>query len=175
MDEREWEEIERRLTAVWPSPPMDEARRADYRAVLADLDRPVIMRAIDELAAVRRDGLPDPQALRHRARAGAPVFLDPPATPATRVPSAPAPPPPDAAPAPLPGFAVAALVLGICGWIALPFIGGVLAATFGVLALTQPPEPSRRRGRTAALWGLCLGVLSVLAWMALTAAVAGSD
>ncbi len=178
MQGSEWDDIERRLVSAWPWPALDDERRQAYRAALADLDPPAVLRAIDELSPVHRDAMPLPQTLRAHVRSGAPAFRDPP------------PPPPPAgldglrgsgSPAGAemgpPGLAVAALVLGVCSWFVVPFIGAVLAIVFGAVAVSQlRPQPGRP-GRVMALWGLWLGITSFVAWtvLVIVAGINGGD
>jgi hypothetical protein len=60
------------------------------------------------------------------------------------------------------GFAVAALVLGILGFV-FPLICGVPAIVFGVLGRTRAKEGSPSGG--LALAGLILGIVSTAFWI----------
>lgn len=178
MTEADWDDIERRLVGAWPWPTLDDERRAIYRAALSDLDPAAVLQAIDEMTPTHRDAMPLPQMLRDRARAGAPEFRDAPPplpphpgwTPATAVDGVGRP-----APQGPPGMAVASLVLGVCGWVVAPWVGGILAIVFGAVALSQLRASGRTRGRVMALWGLWLGIGSVVAWTALVVVAAIVD
>ena len=85
-------------------------------------------------------------------------------------PHAPLPPPPGIAPFPPGaqpvhsdnGFAVAALVLGIVGFI-FPLIAGVPAIVFGILGRNRAKEGAPNGG--VALAGLILGIVSIAFWI----------
>lgn len=167
MTEAGWEQIERRLTSAWPWPALDDERRVAYRSALADLDRPAVLRAIDELSFEHRGDRPSPQTLRRHVRAGAPVFHDAPpsAPPGASTPHGTASPRyPIQAPEGPPGMAVAALALGICSWMLVPVFGSILAIVFGAAALSRLRRQPGRPGRRMAQVGLWLGVTSLAVW-----------
>ena len=91
--------------------------------------------------------------------------------PVAKAPSAPWSPPGAVGPAPVPtvnGFAVAALVLGLCCWCGS--IPGILAVIFGYVALGQiARSEGRQKGRGLAIAGIVLGwiAVAVLAGLAL--------
>jgi len=58
------------------------------------------------------------------------------------------------------GFAIASLILGILGFILLPFIGPILAIIFGAVALSQIRK-SNQPGSVLAKLGLGLGICSL--------------
>jgi hypothetical protein len=106
----------------------------------------------------------------------------PPATPSPPAPGPPPPPPPGyAAPAqPAPygyqtqpvgqrtsGKAVAALVLGIGGWLVAPFILSVLGIVFGALARKEIANDPAIGGRAMANWGFWLSITGLAAWVVL--------
>ena len=176
MTENEWEAIAARIEAGWPAYPLTRSRRADYYEALADLDGGAVHRALDALEAEGRTEPPAAATVRAEARNGAPEFADP-------APPPPPPPPPSALPpaggystpgaAPVPdgrrdgppGLATASLVLGICGWVVVPFISAVLAIIFGAVAISGLNATGRRQGRAMALWGLWLGITGLVGWI----------
>lgn len=69
------------------------------------------------------------------------------------------------------GYAVASLVLSICGIVfLLPLIGSILGIVFGHLSLSQLNE-SEQQGRGMAIAGLVLGYLGVAATAVMIIAV----
>jgi Domain of unknown function (DUF4190) len=93
----------------------------------------------------------------------------------TSPPRAPLPPPPGTfapappvGPGPTPdnGFAIAALVLGIFGFV-FPLVCGIPAIVFGVLGRTRAKEGGPNGG--LALAGLILGIVSTAFWILLFA------
>jgi Domain of unknown function (DUF4190) len=104
-----------------------------------------------------------------------------PAAPSPAAPGAPPPPPGYAAPAqPAPygyqtqpvgrrtsGKAVAALVLGIAGWLVAPFILSVLGIVFGALARKEIANNPALGGRGMANWGFWLSITGLAAWVVL--------
>lgn len=180
MTHQEWETIAARIAAAWPAYPLTRSRRADHYEALADLDAGVVHRALDALVGQGRREPPTATAVRAQARNGAPEFADPAHPP-------PPPPPrsvpqragthtvPDARDEATPGMATASLVLGICGWLVVPFIAAVLAIIFGAVALSGLTAAGRRQGRVIALWGLWLGITGLVGWVLLVALVAVFD
>ncbi|MGE3138442.1 MAG: hypothetical protein AB7I08_12340 [Thermoleophilia bacterium] len=67
MTEETWGRLADRLEAAWPSPPLDESRRAVYYEVLRDLDDQAVEQAVTGLLAEDRDTLPPPGAIKTRA------------------------------------------------------------------------------------------------------------
>ena len=111
-----------------------------------------------------------------------PPPTEPPAAPPPAPsPGAPPPPPGYAAPAqPAPygyqtqpvgqrtsGKAVAALVLGIAGWLVAPFILSVLGIVFGALARKEIANNPALGGRGMANWGFWLSITGLAAWVVL--------
>jgi uncharacterized membrane protein len=82
-------------------------------------------------------------------------------------PVAPAPAPQDK---PFSGFAIAALVLGLCWFWGT---GSILAIVFGVIARKQVKR-GERRGGGMATWGLGLGIVGLIAAVIISIAVAVS-
>lgn len=181
MTQHEWEAIAARIEAAWPAYPLTRSRRAEYYEALADLDGGAVHRALDALVGEGREEPPAAGAVRAQARNGAPEFADPAFPP-------PPPPPPPSVPQPAgartepavkspgtPGMATASLVLGICGWVVVPFISAVLAIIFGAVAISGLDAAGRRQGRVMALWGLWLGITGLVGWVLLVALVAVFD
>jgi uncharacterized protein DUF4190 len=112
---------------------------------------------------------------------GAPPTPPPPTEPEppAAAPAAPAPAAPGAAqPAPYgygtqpvgqrtSGKAVAALVLGIAGWLVAPFILSVLGIVFGALARKEIANNPALGGRGMANWGFWLSITGLAAWVVL--------
>ena len=116
-----------------------------------------------------------------------PTEPEPPAAapvgPPPAAPGAPPPPPPPgygapAQPAPYgyqtqpvgqrtSGKAVAALVLGIAGWLVAPFILSVLGIVFGALARKEIANNPALGGRGMANWGFWLSITGLAAWVVL--------
>jgi len=176
----EWEAIAARIEAAWPAYPLTRSRRADYYEALADLDGGAVHGALDLLEAEGRGEPPAAATVRVEARNGAPEFAD--------AASPPPPPPPPSASPPAgghtatdgrregpPGLATASLVLGICGWVVVPFIAAVLAIIFGAVAISGLDAAGRRQGRLMALWGLWLGITGLAGWVILVVLVAVLD
>lgn len=69
------------------------------------------------------------------------------------------PPPPSA---PTNGMAIASLVSGVAGWVALPLVAGVAAIVFGHMAQRRIKETGEQ-GSGLAIAGLVLGYLNVVA------------
>ena len=113
---------------------------------------------------------------------GSPIGSEAPAPPPVYAPGTPpaAPGPPGTPPAqpPFPrakqansGWAIASLILGICGFTCIPLIGSVLAIVFGFLAKSEIKKGSGRlKGSGLATAGIVLGMI-LIAVMVITAAV----
>jgi hypothetical protein len=65
------------------------------------------------------------------------------------------------------GKAVAALVLGIAGWLVAPFILSVLGIVFGALARKEIAKNPALGGRGMANWGFWLSITGLAAWVVL--------
>lgn len=188
MIDSEWARIADRLEGAWP--PFPATRRELYLEVLKDVDASVVGSAVEELVREDRAELPPPGTIRQRAlslAARAPVAGPAPSRDplaalmageaaatgelearAYGVDGPPTEPPP--------GLAVASLVCGIVGLLLIPFICGVLAIVFGVVATNQINARPGRGGGGMAGWGVALGVVSIIVWTAifLTAGSGGS-
>ncbi len=65
------------------------------------------------------------------------------------------------------GFAVAGLLCSILvGWV--PFLGGILGITFGLIALRQCKRTGQR-GRGMAIAGIVIGAVGIVLWILLFA------
>jgi Domain of unknown function (DUF4190) len=69
------------------------------------------------------------------------------------------------------GKAVAALVLGICGWLVAPFILSVLGIVFGAMARKEIAANPSLAGRNMANWGFWLSITGLAAWVVLIVVV----
>ena len=73
------------------------------------------------------------------------------------------------------GKAVAALVLGIAGWIVAPFILSVLGIVFGTLARKEIAANPSLGGRGMANWGFWLSITGLAAWVVLIAVLVATS
>ena len=127
---------------------------------------------------------PQPQAQGAPPARGAP----PPQAPAPPGQASPPPPAYAASPPPSPygyaqapaaqrtsGKAVAALVLGIAGWLVAPFILSVLGIVFGALARKEIAANPSLGGRGMANWGFWLSITGLAAWVVLIAVLVATS
>ena len=73
------------------------------------------------------------------------------------------------------GKAVAALVLGIAGWLVAPFILSVLGIVFGTLARKEIAANPSLGGRGMANWGFWLSITGLAAWVVLIAVLVATS
>jgi len=73
------------------------------------------------------------------------------------------------------GKAVAALVLGIAGWLVAPFILSVLGIVFGALARKEIAANPSLGGRGMANWGFWLSISGLAAWVVLIAVLVATS
>jgi hypothetical protein len=73
------------------------------------------------------------------------------------------------------GKAVAALVLGIAGWLVAPFILSVLGIVFGALARKEIAANPSLGGRGMANWGFWLSITGLAAWVVLIAVLVATS
>src|SRR5215218_9223247 len=73
------------------------------------------------------------------------------------------------------GKAVAALVLGIAGWLVAPFILSVLGIIFGALARKEIAANPSLGGRGMANWGFWLSISGLAAWVVLIAVLVAAS
>jgi hypothetical protein len=73
------------------------------------------------------------------------------------------------------GKAVAALVLGIAGWLVAPFILSVLGIVFGTLARKEIAANPSLGGRGMATWGFWLSITGLAAWVVLIAVLVATS
>ena len=73
------------------------------------------------------------------------------------------------------GKAVAALVLGIAGWLVAPFILSVLGIIFGAMARKEIANDPAVGGRGMANWGFWLSITGLAAWVILIVVLIASS
>lgn len=192
MTHEEWGAIFSRMELTWGE--LSAHRRNHYFDILGDLDGAAVSAAVDRLAREAREFVPPPGVIRDYAGGAAS------AEPASPGPAAAPPPPPTVPPTqavtpPSPasappgdasvvvsrssGKATASLVLGIAsllfGWMLL--VTSILAIIFGAIALSEMKDDSKLTGRGQAMWGLGLGIATLVGWVVLfiVAGIAGGD
>jgi len=62
------------------------------------------------------------------------------------------------------GMAVAALVMGIIGFLFFGFLS-ILAIIFGAIGMSQTNKDPNLKGRGMAVTGLVLGIISIIGWV----------
>ena len=131
---------------------------------------------------------PPPTHPQPQAQGAPPAQAAPPPPPAPSGQQAPPPPAYAASPPPSPygyaqapaaqrtsGKAVAALVLGIAGWLVAPFILSVLGIVFGTLARKEIAANPSLGGRGMANWGFWLSITGLAAWVVLIAVLVATS
>lgn len=105
-------------------------------------------------------------------KCGSPIGSEAPAPPPAYAPGTPpAQPPVPGAKQATSGWAIASLILGICGFTCIPLIGSVLAIVFGFLGKSEIKKSSGRlKGSGLATAGIVLGIV-LIALMVIAAAV----
>lgn len=186
----EWGAIFSRMELTWGE--ISAHRRNHYFEILSDLDGAAVAGAVDRLAREARESVPPPGVIRDYAGGMNPTAPASPGPAATPQPPPTVPPTPIVpAPATVPpggasivvsrssGKATAALVLGIAstifGWMLL--ITSILAIIFGAIALSEMKDDPKLTGRGQAMWGLGLGIATLVGWVILfiVAGISGGD